>query len=232
LKEGRSCDEAHHTVPLYEMLDDYYHLRGYDHQGIPSAKTLRKLGIEIKDPGVSLRGKGDFRFMVPKGKWVKRSYISIMLWFVGRAMQAAAKVDKGVKKEFETIPKGFRFSLGVSPGGPAMVMEKTLAGRVKYVGSKPKGKPLDLQIKIKHLEGAILLFTFQESTAVAVVRDRLVMEGDMPRVCTVVRILDMMAVLLLPKIVAELAVKRYPAWSPLRKHLGRWLVYTRAVLGF
>ena len=232
LKEGRNCDEAHHTVPLYEMLDDYYHLRGYDHQGVPSAKTLRKLRIDIKDPGVSLARSGDFRFMVPGGKWAKRSYISIMLWFVGRAMQAAAKVDKGVKKEFEGIPKGFRFSLGVSPGGPAMVMEKTTAGRVKYVGSKPGGKPVDLKIKIKHLEGAILLFTFQESTAVAVARDRLVVEGDVPRACTVVRILDMVEVLLLPKIVAELAVKRYPSWSPLRKHLGRCMVYVRAIAGF
>ena len=232
LKEGRNCDEEHHTVPLYEMLDDYYHLRGYDHQGVPSAKTLRKLRIEIKDPGVSLARNGDFRFMVPGGKWAKRLYISIMLWFVGRAMQAAAKVDKGVKKEFEAIPPGFRFSLGVSPSGPAMVMEKTTAGRVKYVGSKPGGKPVDLQIKIKHLEGAILLFTFQESTAVAVARDRLVVEGDVPRACTVVRILDMVEVLLLPKIVAELAVKRYPAWSPLRKHLGRCMVYVRAIVGF
>ncbi len=232
MKEGRSSDESHHTVPLYDMLDDYYHLRGYDHQGIPSAGTLRKLGIEVKDPERSLEGSKDFRLVVPRGKRMKRLYLSIMLWFVGRAMQAAAKVDKGVKKEFESIPAGFRFALGVAPRGPAMVMEKTAAGRVKYVGSKPGGKPLDLNIKIKHLEGAFLLFTFQESTAIAVAGDRLVVEGDVPQACTVVRILDMVEVLLLPKIVAGLAVKRYPAWPPLRKHLGRVMVYVRAVLGF
>jgi hypothetical protein len=50
--------------------------------------------------------------------------------------------------------------------------------------------------------------------------------------CAVVRILDMVEVLLLPKIIARLAVKRYPAWSPLRKHLGRFMVYVRAVVGF
>ena len=113
-----------------------------------------------------------------------------------------------------------------------MVMEKTPAGKVKYVGSKPGGKPLDLNLLIKHLEGAILLFTFQESTAIAVARDRLVVEGDVPQACTVVRILDMVEVLLLPKIVAGLAVKRYPAWSPVRKHVGRCMVYVRAILGF
>jgi len=214
------------------MLDDYYNMRGYDHQGIPSARTLRKLRIEVKDPERSLEGRKGFRLIVPRGKRMKRLYLSSILWLVGRAMQAAAKVDKGVKKEFETIPAGFRFSLGVAPRGPAMVMEKTLGGRVKYVGSKPGGKPLDLSIKIKHLEGAILLFTFQESTAIAVARDRLVVEGDVPQACTVVRILDMVEVLLLPKIIAGLAVKRYPAWPPVRKHLGRLMVYVRAVLGF
>ncbi len=234
LKEGRSCDDAHRTVPLYEMLDDYYKLRGYDHQGIPSAKTLRKLGIDVKDKatGLSLEGVRDFRFVFPKEKRIKRLYLSIMLWFVGRAMQAAAKVDRGVKKEFETIPAGFRFSLSVAPRGPAMVMEKTDRGHVKYVGSKPGGKPLDLNIKIKHLEGAILLFTFQESTATAAARDRMSVEGEVPHACTVVRILDMVEVLLLPKILAGLAVKRYPAWSPMRKHLGRFMVYVRAILGF
>ncbi|MCG6878941.1 MAG: aldehyde ferredoxin oxidoreductase family protein [Deltaproteobacteria bacterium] len=232
MKEGRSCDDEHQTVPLFDMLDDYYRLRGYDHRGIPSPKTLRKLGIEIEDSGRFLPERKDFRLVTPKGKPMKRLYLSIMLWFVGRAMQAASRVDKGVKKEFETIPNGFRFSLGVAPGGPAMVMEKTTRGRVKYVGSKPGGKPLDLSIKIKHLEAAILLFTFQESTATASARDRLVVEGELPMACAVVRILDMVEVLLLPKIIARLAVKRYPAWSPLRKHLGRFMVYVRAVVGF
>ena len=85
---------------------------------------------------------------------------------------------------------------------------------------------------IKHLEAAILLFTFQESTATAIARDRLVVEGELPMACAVVRVLDMVEVLLLPKIIARLAVKRYPAWSPVRKHLGRLMVYVRAVVGF
>ena len=177
LKEGRGCDEARHTVPLYDMLDDYYRLRGYDHQGVPANKTLRKLDIEVKDPSHSIEGTRDFRFVVPRGKRMKRLYVTVVLWFMGRAIQAAARVDKGIKEEFAGLPQGFRFSLEVVPRGPAMVMEKTIAGRVKYVGSKPGSKALDLRIKIKHLEGAVRLFTFQESTALAVVRDRLVVEG-------------------------------------------------------
>ena len=78
----------------------------------------------------------------------------------------------------------------------------------------------------------MLLFTFQESTAIAVARDRLIVDGEVPYACAVVRILDSVEVYLLPKIIARLAVKRYPAWSPGRKYFGWILVYLRTVLGF
>jgi aldehyde:ferredoxin oxidoreductase len=45
LKEGRASDEKQRTVPLERMLDEYYKLRGYDDSGIPTEKTLKKLGI-------------------------------------------------------------------------------------------------------------------------------------------------------------------------------------------
>ena len=101
------------------------------------------------------------------------------------------------------------------------------------LGSKPGGKPLDLNIKIKHLEGAILLFTFQESTATAAARDRMSVEGEVPHACTVVRILDMVEVLLLPEILAGLAVKRYPCLVAHEKTPGSvYGLYVRAILGF
>jgi aldehyde:ferredoxin oxidoreductase len=48
LFEGRACDAQQRTVPLEPMLTKYYKLRGYDANGIPKEKTLRRLGIEIK----------------------------------------------------------------------------------------------------------------------------------------------------------------------------------------
>ena len=48
LKEGRLNDPKKHVVPLDKMLDKYYKLRGYDENGIPTARTLKKYGIEIK----------------------------------------------------------------------------------------------------------------------------------------------------------------------------------------
>jgi hypothetical protein len=71
------------------------------------------------------------------GKPLKKAYVGIFLWFTGRVIQAAAKVDKEVKKEFDALPDDFTFSLGCLPNGPCMVVGKVLEAAWE-------GKPLDL----------------------------------------------------------------------------------------
>ena len=175
---------------------------------------------------------GEYKDITPGKKRLKRIYTAIMLWFVGRSIQAAARVDKDIKKEFDELPDQFLFSLGVTPNGPRMVVGKDINGRVKYMGSNAKGKAINVDMTIKNLEAAILLFTFQESTAISSCHDRLTVDGDIPNACSVVRILDLVEVYLLPKIIAKLAVKRYPEWEMNRKLMGRVQVYLRAILGF
>ena len=166
------------------------------------------------------------------GKPLKKIYVAIMLWFVGRAIQAAAKADKDVKKEFEELPDGFTFALGVLPSGPWMVVGKE-KGKVKYLGWNPDVKKLDLRLGVKGIEAAILMFTFQESTAIATSRNRLIISGELPYAMAFMRILDIVETYLLPKFIVKLAVKRYPTqWSFGRKYGGRVCVYTRALLGF
>jgi len=147
-------------------------------------------------------------------------------------VQAAARVDKQVRRTFDDIPDGFTFALTVAPDGPAMVIGKDRNGKVKYLGSDTTKRFIDLRLTIKNMEAAMLLFTFQEPTVLAVARDRMIVDGDIPAACAVVRILDMVEVFLLPKILASLAVRRYPQWSFVRKTMGRVLIYLRAVVGF
>ncbi len=45
LNEPRRNDPAQRTVPLDKMLDNYYQLRGYDENGIPTEQILIKYGI-------------------------------------------------------------------------------------------------------------------------------------------------------------------------------------------
>jgi aldehyde:ferredoxin oxidoreductase len=48
LTEGRKCDYKEQTVPLEKMLNKYYKSRGFDENGIPKKRLLKRLGIEIK----------------------------------------------------------------------------------------------------------------------------------------------------------------------------------------
>jgi len=167
----------------------------------------------------------------PGRKPFQRIYLGTMLWFMGRAIQAAARVDKHVKKEFENMPANYTFSLGAFPNGPYMIVGKNDKGKVRYLGSNLSKHPADLEITLKSMGNLFVLFTFQESTPTANARDRMIVSGDVPQACAVVRILDIVQVYLLPKTIAKLAIKRYPRWSLKRHTLDRAMVLIRTVLG-
>ena len=42
---------THELAPLFEMLDEYYKLRGWDEFGSPTEETLSKLGLSDYAPG-------------------------------------------------------------------------------------------------------------------------------------------------------------------------------------
>ena len=67
---------------------------------------------------------GSFRQIEPGRKPLKKAYVAVMLWFVGRSIPIAAKVDPGIGREIADLPDGFTFSLGVLPAGPAMIVGK------------------------------------------------------------------------------------------------------------
>ena len=173
----------------------------------------------------------EFKEIKPGKQRLRRLYLKFMLWFFGRAVQAAVKVDEGVRSEFAAMPANYTFCLGAFPTGPYMVVGKDAEGRVKYLGSSMKQSDIDLHLTFKSLHHLFLAFTFQESTPVANARDRLFVNGDIPQACTVVRVMDMIQVFLLPKFPAKLAIKRYPRW-PLERHtIVRALVYIRSIIG-
>ncbi len=173
--------------------------------------------------------------IIPGKNPFKKIYLAVFLWITGRAIQAAARTDRVVKKEFEMLPDDFMLYLGVSPNGPGFVVGKDSNGKAKYMGAKLKGKSITLKMIIKNIEAAFLVFTFQESTAVGFAHDRFMVSGNLDEACRIGRVLDIVEIYLLPKIITKLAVKRYPGWkqmSPIRKHVGRVIIYTRAILGF
>lgn len=180
------------------------------------------------NPSINL---GRYPEIQPKTKLVKKAYAFIMLLIVGRGIEAAARVDERVRQIFSDLPEGFVFCLGVAPDGPYMVAGKDKSGRLRYLGWRRYGHKIRLSLHIKNIESAIKVFTFQESTALAYNYDRFIVEGSLPQTLAIVRVLDIVEVYLLPKIIARLAVKRYPPRSelpPAKKHLNRIRIYLKS----
>ncbi len=167
----------------------------------------------------------------PGRKPFQRIYLGIMLWFVGRAIQAASRVDEVVRKEFRDMPENYRFSLGAFPNGPYMVVGKDKKGKVRYLGGNIAKTPVNLEMTLKSMEHFFMLMTFRESTPEANARDRMIVTGDVPQACAAVRILDIVQVYLLPWFLAKKAIKRYPAWSLKRHTLDRVLILIRTLSG-
>ncbi|MFH2090750.1 MAG: hypothetical protein ABIJ31_00110 [Pseudomonadota bacterium] len=167
----------------------------------------------------------------PGRKLFQRIYLGIMLWFLGRAIQAASRVDEQVKKEFDSMPDNYTFSLGAFPHGPYMIVGKESNGKVKYLGSDIEKHSVDLEITLKSISLFFVLLSFMESTPIANSRDRMLVSGDVPHACAAVRVLDIVQVYLLPKFIAKLAIKRYPRWSFKRHTLDRAMVLIRTIIG-
>jgi aldehyde:ferredoxin oxidoreductase len=45
LTEFRKCDDRELAIPLEKMLSRYYFIRGFDKNGVPKKRTLKKLKI-------------------------------------------------------------------------------------------------------------------------------------------------------------------------------------------
>lgn len=174
----------------------------------------------------------DYREVSPGRSHLKRAYMSVNLWFMGRAIQAASRVDERVQAEFRSLPDGFTFALGIMPSGPHFIVRKTGTDTARYIGRHIDAQPVDLKMEFKHLEAGMLTFTFRENTPVATARDRLIVDGEVGYACSVVRILDTVQIYLLPKLIARMAVKRYPRWPLGRKLINRSRIYWRSVIGY
>jgi aldehyde:ferredoxin oxidoreductase len=241
-EEARRGDSGGHKVPLGRMLDPYYRLRGYDLDGVPRAKTLQRLDIRVSgraDRRPDLTTAADppvpkvpgLRGVSPGKSPFKGLYLQLMFWFMGRAVAAAERVDAVARAEFARLPAGYTFALRVLPAGPCFVVSKDPAGHPRHLGGVFDGMAVDLDLQIKNTAAAVLLFSFQESIAVSFAHQRILAEGDLVPVMNVVRILDRTLILLLPRLIARLAVKRLPtgrAAPGIFKHL--W-VYARTITG-
>ena len=142
---------------------------------------------------------------------LQRLYVALMLWVIGRALVATSRVDASVQADLAPLPKGYQIQMVVLPKGPGFVLECAGDG-ILNLARAVKPRP-DLTIGFKHVAHAFLVLAFQEGTAQAFANDRMVADGDVSHAIRLVRVLNAMETLILPRWVALRAVKRYPKLS-------------------
>ena len=145
------------------------------------------------------------------------AYVKLMMDVIGRGLVMASQVDEEIKKEVAQFPANFSLSMKVFPHGPAFIARVTEEKQLELVKSMDTAP--DLTITFKHLHHAFLVFSFQESTSQAFAHDRMIADGDISYAIRLVRCLNKMEALILPKMVAQLAVKEYPSNLSLKEKL-------------
>nr|MCS5560079.1 hypothetical protein [Marinobacter nauticus] len=80
-------------------------------------------------------------------------------------------------------------------------------------------RPVDLSIQFKHIAHAFLVLSFQEKTSVAFANDRMLVDGDVSYAVRMTRVLNRLESFILPRLIAERAVKEYPATIKLPEKL-------------
>jgi hypothetical protein len=140
----------------------------------------------------------------------RRFYVEVMFQVMGRALQAVSEVDSTVQAEARVLPEGFLFEMMVMPNGSKLIVEHIGNGRFQYHdGEAPR--PVDLSIQFKHVAHAFLVLSFQEKTSVAFANDRMLVDGDISYAVRMTRVLNRLEAFILPKLVAQRAVKEYPS---------------------
>ena len=138
----------------------------------------------------------------------EQAYVTLMMGIVGRALVASSETDPEIRGDLAAYPEGFCIQMTVDPGGTAFTVRCAGGGRVELVADD--SAPVDLRVHFKHRTHAFLVLSFQEGSARAFANNRIYVDGDVSHAIRLLRCLSRMETLILPKLIAEHAVKHYP----------------------
>jgi len=230
LTESRKADALGQVVPLDQMLDQYYTLRGYNPAGLPKLSTLRKAGITPAEDYQQLLDSHSYRTLKPRKGWIKSLVVSTVFFVLGRALQSLSRRDETIRSEAASWPEGTTVLFRVLPKGPRMAFTSKADGTIKYLGSKVGEQDATLVINFKNLEAAFLMMTAQLGTAKAYAGHRMSVRGDLTIALSNIRCLNVAERYLFPTIIAKNVVKRLPDIPVGKRYTRRLWVYTMGVL--
>jgi len=154
----------------------------------------------------------------------KETFVKIMFFVFGRAIQTASRFDDTIRKEVTGWPEGFSILYRVLPCGPRMAIVKNRQGRLEYRGNKLGEEEADLIISLKNLESAFMVIAMQVGTYHAFAENRVSVKGDVPVAMSLTRCLDVVITYLAPRRTAETLIKRLPPIPKSKKVFYRFLI--------
>lgn len=149
---------------------------------------------------------------VPRPRYnVQLAVVRTMFPLLAGLLEAGSEVDTIVRSEVATLPNGFVFGMSIF-GSPERLRLRVDGSRLVQLDPATAPTP-DLDIVFKHLGVAFLVVSFQESTALAFARNRMVVHGDTALAMRMTRCLDRMQAVTLPGPVARRALKAVPEFE-------------------
>lgn len=143
------------------------------------------------------------------GPSAQGAYVALMMGIIGRGLVSMSQVDDEIRRELAAFPAGYTICMKVmGNNAPSFAVEVQADGTLKLL--KDFTGRATLNAIFKHMAHAFLVFSFQEGTARAFANDRLYVDGNISHAIRLVRCLNRMETVILPKLVAERAIKRYP----------------------
>lgn len=136
------------------------------------------------------------------------AYVEAMLPVLGGLLAAGSEVDAYVKHEIDALPDDLIFGMTVF-GTDAKLRLAKRGGHLVQL-DPTTAPPATLDIVFKHVAIAFLVVSFQESTALAFARGRLVVHGDTGLAMKITRCLDRMEAVTLPGPIAARALRSVP----------------------
>jgi len=155
---------------------------------------------------------------------MKRLLAKIILWFLGRGLEAAAKLDPVVKKEINSWKDSSVIIISINDFGPTLGLIKE-KDRLKAVKVKELKNP-ELAIYFKNIEAALLVLTGQTGIARAFSEHRFSVRGDIGFSMSFVRVLYIVESYLFPKFITNKILKQQP-----KKGSTRFRIYLSVLFG-
>ncbi len=140
---------------------------------------------------------------------MQTKYAQTMFYIIANGLVSASHYDKTIRQELQGYPIGLTIKMQVLPNYASFVVQVTDQHILKVI----QQEHADVTVYFKHLQLAMLVLSFQESTTQAFANDRMTVDGDIGYATRFVRILNQLQALILPKVIAERAIKRYPDLS-------------------